>query len=386
MGVNSQIGLRRLQPLDGNGEIKSLIQATMLARGAQVKSDQGQITVPAPGEIVCFHAASDRPGAISELRKIFRLAGEQKNITVVFQEESVRSRKKRIKGSEAYRCDSYLHLFSGLTLIPGLAPEKRRLHYDGFNTGNVMGWVTCLQPNSLWEATRKDKEKILGPKALKLTTAEQISCLLDSSVFIFLFICSSNTNPLNYWSQGLNKEQQAVVANDARVESVFSAGRLPTKFHTDLLHSLCCNAVIDLFAGQGEMAQACLDTRTPIVAFCCTEAHAEALEEKLTKYVLTKFTKRGTLCIARMQKIWWSALMVWPQWLLEAPMVWHLGTILIRKQNQSPKREKKRWRVWGRRIRRRRIRWQEKEEEKTDQKEEQKEEIRWFRWLWRRRC
>ena len=194
MGVNSQIGLRRLQPLDGNGEIKSLIQATMLARGAQVKSDQGEITVPAPGEIVCFHAASDRPGAISELRKIFRLAAatrgdtidcEQKDIMVVFQEESVRSRKKRIKGSEAYRCDSYLHLFSGLTLIPGLVPEKRRLHYDGFNTGNVMGWVTCLQPNSLWEATRKDKEKILGPKALKLTTAEQISCLLDSSVFIF---------------------------------------------------------------------------------------------------------------------------------------------------------------------------------------------------------
>ena len=100
MGVNSQIGLRRLQPLDGNGEIKSLIQATMLARGAQVKSDQGEITVPAPGEIVCFHAASDRPGAISELRKIFRLAAatrgdtidcEQKDIMVVFQEESVRS-------------------------------------------------------------------------------------------------------------------------------------------------------------------------------------------------------------------------------------------------------------------------------------------------------
>ena len=83
------------------------------------------------------------------------------------------------------------------------------------------------------------------------------------------------------------------MANDARVESVFSAGRLPTKFHTDLLHSLCCNAVIDLFAGQGEMAQACLDTRTPIVAFCCTEAHAEALEERLTKYVLTKFTEKG---------------------------------------------------------------------------------------------
>ena len=148
MGVNSQIGLRRLQSLDGNGEIKSLIQATMLARGAQVKSDQGEITAPAPGEIVCFHAASDRPGAISELRKIFRLAAatrgdtidcEQKDIMVVFQEESVRSRKKRIKGSEAYRCDSYLHLFSGLTLIPGLVPEKRRLHYDGFNTGNVMG-------------------------------------------------------------------------------------------------------------------------------------------------------------------------------------------------------------------------------------------------------
>ena len=41
-GVNSQVGLRRNPSIDGTSDFRNIIQAVMLARGAQVKSDHAQ--------------------------------------------------------------------------------------------------------------------------------------------------------------------------------------------------------------------------------------------------------------------------------------------------------------------------------------------------------
>ena len=94
---------------------------------------------------------------------------------------------------------------------------------------------------------------------------------------------------------GLTKEQNAILQNKQRVESVFSAARLPAKFHQDLLHSFSAAAVIDLTPGQGHMLEACLDSRTPVLGFGLTETHCTMLEERLTRYVLAleKFKENG---------------------------------------------------------------------------------------------
>ena len=91
----------------------------------------------------------------------------------------------------------------------------------------------------------------------------------------------------------MTKEQNAILQNKQRVESVFSAARLPAKFHQDLLHSFSAAAVIDLTPGQGHMLEACLDSRTPVVGFGLTETHCTMLEERLTRYVLEKFKENG---------------------------------------------------------------------------------------------
>ena len=73
----------------------------------------------------------------------------------------------------------------------------------------------------------------------------------------------------------MNKEQKAIIANPQRVETVFSAERLPTKMHHDLIHSWSAACVIDLSPGTGHMLEACLDSRTPALAFGLSEQHFE---------------------------------------------------------------------------------------------------------------
>jgi hypothetical protein len=178
-GLNAQVGLRRFPEVKGDGDFKNLLQSVMLARGAQVKSDAGEVTVPGNGEIIAVHTA-ERGLLQAEVRKVFRLQAarhegtdcEEKCINVIFSEETVRSRKKRIRGSEAYTTLTSIQAFSAAQLVPGVVPEKKRMHYPGWNNGNVVGWVDALPATALWESTREVKEKILGNQTMKLSTAE----------------------------------------------------------------------------------------------------------------------------------------------------------------------------------------------------------------------
>ena len=94
-------------------------------------------------------------------------------------------------------------------------------------------------------------------------------------------------------SPGLTKDQKEARASESRMETVFSAERLPQQFHADVLGGINCQAVLDMTAGQGEMCKACLDARQPVLAVCVSDTHCEQLEEKLTKYCLRKFTEKG---------------------------------------------------------------------------------------------
>ena len=192
-GLNAQVGLRRFPEVKGDGDFKNLLQSVMLARGAQVKSDAGEVTVPGNGEIIAVRTA-ERGLLQAEVRKVFRLKAarhegtdcDEKCINVIFSEETVRSRKKRVRGSEAYTTLTSIQAFSAAQLVPGVVPEKKRMHYPGWNNGNVVGWVDALPATALWESTREVKEKILGNQTMKLSTAEAAG-FCDMIVFFRLF-------------------------------------------------------------------------------------------------------------------------------------------------------------------------------------------------------
>ena len=78
----------------------------------------------------------------------------EKVLSVVYNEESIRQRKKRVRGSEAYSQQSTVLSYTQGACVPDTVPEKRRPHYTGHNTGDVIGWVDCLPSDSLWTVTR----------------------------------------------------------------------------------------------------------------------------------------------------------------------------------------------------------------------------------------
>ena len=166
-----------------------MLHGAMVGRRAQIKSDQQEAAVPAAAEMVVFHCNGQQ--AKSEIRKIFRLMSAEgdnvdcceKTMAVVYNEETVRARKKRIRTSSGYSCHSSLCFYSGHSLVPDLAPEKKRSVYQGYNTGDVVGFVEAVSPQNQWQTTRPLKEKILGPAAMKLTTAEEVGSL----PLVFLF-------------------------------------------------------------------------------------------------------------------------------------------------------------------------------------------------------
>lgn len=181
VGPNSQPGLRRSYPFDGAGLARSLVQGVMIARGGQIKTDQSECAVPAASEMIAIHTSQEK--LLPEIRKIFRVSNApatmqgvdccEKIVRVVYQDESVRAWKKRIRNSDAYSCQSTVGIYSGGTLIPDVCAEKKRKHFQGYNTGDIVGFVEMVNPAMMWSTTRPLKEKVLGGRALKLTAAEQ---------------------------------------------------------------------------------------------------------------------------------------------------------------------------------------------------------------------
>lgn len=95
-------------------------------------------------------------------------------VSVVFSEETMRAGKKRIRNSGAYSYQSNLMFYTARTLVPECVPEKRRPRYQVYNTGDVIGFADAMGPR---EVSRPLKEKILGAKAVKLTSSEETSSL-----------------------------------------------------------------------------------------------------------------------------------------------------------------------------------------------------------------
>ncbi len=161
MGPHGQPKLRKRAVLD-IAVLRKLVHGAILGHHGQKKSDTGEATLPAPGDVVVLYDGGRGKTTRKELRSLFRLQSsrndiidcEEKLVTLVHNEESVRMRKQRVRGSEAYSQQGTMAFYSSKQLIPDMIPEVKRNHYPGYNTGDVVGWVTALPPSALWRTSR----------------------------------------------------------------------------------------------------------------------------------------------------------------------------------------------------------------------------------------
>ena len=155
-GPNCQESLRkRFNP--ENGLLRKLLHGALLGRGAQRRTEEGEATTVPEGDLVAIHSGVDR--ATSNCKALFRLStakkgdmdSEIKDLLVTFDDESVRNRKKRVRG--AYSTYSTYILASGQHLTNAV-PERQYPHHKGYCAADVFGPVKAIKASDLWHATR----------------------------------------------------------------------------------------------------------------------------------------------------------------------------------------------------------------------------------------
>ena len=191
--------------------LRKLVHGCLLARGAQKRTEKNEATCPIEGDVFCLHAGFDRN--VKDFGPLWRLesvsAGcdcESKEILLTYQDESIRGRKRRVKGT--YTCRSNLTLYSRNLLIPNTVPE-RTYKSGGYNSADVISGIVALSPSDMWHTSRKEKEELLSKGRVVSVTDD-----------------------------AAKKKDNAV-----STETVFSNQALPVEFFRDFLKAHSCKAL-----------------------------------------------------------------------------------------------------------------------------------------------
>lgn len=122
-----------------------LVSCPFLALGAQA-NDKARASCP-PEAMV---AAINDPLHVCPSTMLKKAHKQQ--VWLMLNERSVRDRKKIVRGA-SYSQQMSLTLMSEKVLASVL-PEKERLNYAGFTTGDVIGFITCMSSEKLWRLPR----------------------------------------------------------------------------------------------------------------------------------------------------------------------------------------------------------------------------------------
>lgn len=156
IGPNCQELLRKkFQP--DIGLMRKLVQGALLGRGAQRRTEEGEATSVPEGDLVALHSGMERAGSLCQ--SVFRLStakkddmdAEVKQLLITYEDDSMRSRKKRSRGS--YSTYSTYYLASNQSL-PQTIPEKQYQNHKGYCTSDVFGPVKALPASELWHGSR----------------------------------------------------------------------------------------------------------------------------------------------------------------------------------------------------------------------------------------
>lgn len=269
-GPGQQPLLRKKYTMDTNA-LKKLVQGALMGRGSQKRGQAGaeEATRVVDGDVVMIHNGFSHPGGQREAKSVFRLStakkeaevdSELREVLVIFEDESIRNRKQRVRGS--YNSSTCVTVATS-TIFTQCLPEKAYEHHPGHCFSNVLCNVKALRASEAWHLSRNEKEEVLGKDRVVTITEDAAA-------------------------------KKAESGGSELLESVFSAAALPVPFYQDLIRGHAAKAVLDLAAGAGNFAKAALLERVPYYAFTLTECHSKKLEVILTQFLVDEMRKEGS--------------------------------------------------------------------------------------------
>ena len=252
----------RRPPIEFN-DLKKLVHGALLGRGGtRGESEENPVSIIG-GDVVAMHDGGRMPvqamfvdlwkpthKVLGTVVKHSAVEVKLKKVTLVLNEESVRQLKWRVRGNNAYTLVHSVSLASEQELVPDMCPEKQRSLYTGYNIGDAMAFINLEPYNKVWQAEVQKKRDIYGARMLI--------------------------------SKEDDKDAEPTKKDD--LQPVFFH-QLPVDYYLELIHSYNVVGMLDLAAGGGHAAQACLTKRIPYLGFGLTETHVVELEKFLVGWV-----------------------------------------------------------------------------------------------------
>ena len=152
-GPGCQAGLRKQFSAPGP-LLSRLLYGSMVARGAQKVNDEGEAKAVVEGDLLMVHCGTRGKKEIKAMfngSKNQKAESDLKESIIVYTDESLRSRKKRVKGG--YSGHTYLLTASSAPLAQ-VVPEKSYDFHTGSCWSDVFSGVQALGASELWYASR----------------------------------------------------------------------------------------------------------------------------------------------------------------------------------------------------------------------------------------
>ena len=260
-------------------------KAFLKARAPLHQDDGGAGSIMGPGDVF-FALDNQKPGLIGKFTDFLKdPAGKKdtlfvKKFTVVYDFDSVRARKLRIKGlGTVNQTETMIAVTAGEPLS---LPARKHKHYLDWNSGSLIGMVKLPPYPSCWTMKYDDKKLLYGRMQVPVGGKED-----DDA--------DDGEDPdqqqevpptIDDFVDGQAKKPKTSRAGD-NVEPVHYH-TLPKEFFDNLQDAFCIKDVYD-FTPSPEAALAFRKAKKGYIAVCFNDVHQKKLREYVIDRVVASF-------------------------------------------------------------------------------------------------
>ena len=210
----------------------------------------------------------------------------KKQLFVMLSEDCLKQRRARVRGAATLHQVEFLYM---LSREPLMLPEKKRIHYNGTNKGDLVGFVNLPEWETAWALTFDEKKKLYGKHRVAVGGP---SCDDDDDEDdVDMGAADDGDVPPTVPSTATSTSTTVSTSNGrlgTDIEPVFYQA-MPVEFYEDLMSSCFLSDVIHLTAGDGAAAKAALARRVNYFGVCLSENHVTALYLHLTEWMIKQF-------------------------------------------------------------------------------------------------
>ncbi len=208
----------------------------------------------------------------------------EKRFTLVYDFDSVKNRKQRIKGVGTVNQTETMVV---ATLDNLSVPARQHKHYMGMNTGSVISHIKLPSFSDCWCLSFDLKKQIYAKLRLPVggkTGGDDDDDDGDAPEGGEEQEVPPTIETFDANVAATGKKAPTVRAG-ANIEPL-SYNSMPVEFFDDLLHSFAIKDLYDFTPCDGVAALACIRAKKGYVAVCFTDAHADHLRKRLVEQVL----------------------------------------------------------------------------------------------------